>query len=177
MCRRLRRTVQKELRAMSIFAVISYPDQGSAGEAVAALKWRQKEFLIELEDVAWVIRSQDGMMKLRQGTSLTGAGSASSAFWGFLFGLFFLVANRGMDAGSAMSAAAGYLSDCGFDDKWVKTMANAIPVGGSALFVMTRTTSQERALPEMAKLGGTLLRTYLTPRQQRALEGALQFVA
>jgi uncharacterized membrane protein len=43
--------------------------------------------------------------------------------------------------------------------------------------VMTRTTSQERALPEMAKLGGTLLRTYLTPRQQRALEGALQFVA
>ena len=92
---------------MSILAIISYPDQGSAGEAVAALKRRQKEFLIELEDVAWVTRSQDGRMKLRQGTCLTGAGSASSAFWGFLFGLFFLVANRGMDAGSAMSAAAG----------------------------------------------------------------------
>ena len=92
---------------MSILAIISYPDQGSAGEAVAALKRRQKEFLIELEDVAWVTRSQDGRMKLRQGTSLTGAGSASSTFWGFLFGLFFLVANRGMGGMNDLLRAMG----------------------------------------------------------------------
>ena len=61
---------------MSTLAVIAYPDQSTAGEAAAALQRMQKEFLIELEDVAWVTKAQDGKMKLHQGTSLTGAGAA-----------------------------------------------------------------------------------------------------
>ena len=35
---------------MSTLAVIAYPDQGTAGEAAAALKWMHTEFLIQLED-------------------------------------------------------------------------------------------------------------------------------
>jgi uncharacterized membrane protein len=38
---------------------------------------------------------------------------------------------------------------------------------------MARNTNQERVLPEMAKFGGTVLRTNLTPEQQQALENAL----
>ena len=61
---------------MSTLAVIAYPNQNTAGEAAAALQRMQKEFLIELEDVAWVTKSQDGKMKLHQGANLTGAGAA-----------------------------------------------------------------------------------------------------
>jgi uncharacterized membrane protein len=158
---------------MSTLAVISYPDQNTAGEAAAALGRMQKEFLIELEDVAWVTKSQDGKLKLHQGANLTGAGASSGALWGFLFGLLFFVPLLGMAMGAAGGALAGHLSDYGIDDKWIKEVASSIPAGGSALFVMARNTNQERVLPEMAKFGGTVIRTNLTPEQQTALEHAL----
>jgi uncharacterized membrane protein len=158
---------------MSALAVIAYPDQGTAAEAAAALQRMQKELLIDLQDVAWVTKAQDGKMKLHQGTSLTGAGAAGGAMWGFLFGLLFLVPIAGMAIGAASGALAGKLSDYGIDDKWIKEVATAIVPGGSGLFVMARNTNTERVLPEMAKFGGTVIRTNLTTEQQQALEDAL----
>ena len=157
----------------STLAVIAYPDQSTAGKAAAALQRMQTDFLIELEDVAWVTKAQDGKLKLHQGANLTGAGAASGAMWGFVFGLLFLVPIAGMAIGAASGALAGHLSDYGMDDKWIKEVAGAIQPGGSALFVMARTTNAERVLPEMAKFGGTVLKTNLTSEQQQALEEAL----
>ena len=114
---------------MSTLAVIAYPEQSTAGEAAAALARMQKEFLIELEDVAWVTKAQDGKLKLHQGTSLTGAGAAGGAMWGFLFGLLFLVPIAGMAIGAASGALAGHLSDYGMDDKWIKEVAGVDPTG------------------------------------------------
>jgi uncharacterized membrane protein len=159
---------------MSTLAVIAYPEQNTAGEAAAALQRMQKEVLIDLQDIAWVTKAQDGKLKLHQGTSLTGVGAAGGAMWGFLFGLLFLVPLAGMAVGAATGALAGHLADYGIDDKWIKEVAGSIPPGGSALFVMARTTNQERVLPEMAKFGGTVLKTNLTSEQQQALESALQ---
>jgi uncharacterized membrane protein len=161
------------LDAVSTLAVIAYPGQNTAAEAAAALQRMQKELLINLEDVAWVTKSQDGKMKLHQGTSLTGVGASGGAMWGFLFGLLFLVPIAGMVVGAASGALAGHLSDYGIDDKWIKEVANSIVPGGSGLFVMARDTNTERVLPEMAKFGGTVIRTNLTTEQQQALEDAL----
>jgi uncharacterized membrane protein len=158
---------------MSTLAVIAYPDQSTAGEAAAALVRMQKEFLIKLEDVAWVTKTQDGKMKLHQGANLTGAGAAGGALWGLLFGLIFLVPIAGMALGAATGALAGKLSDIGIDDAWIKEVAASIPPGGSGLFVMAREANQERVLPEMAKFGGTVIRTNLTSEQQQALDEAL----
>ena len=93
--------------------------------------------------------------------------------WGFLFGLLFLVPLAGMAVGAATGALAGHFADYGIDDKWIKEVASSIQPGGSALFVMARNTNQERVLPEMAKFGGTVLKTNLTTEQQQALEEAL----
>jgi uncharacterized membrane protein len=161
------------LHVASTLAVIAYPDQKTAAEAAAALKQMQDEFLIDLQDVAWVTKSQDGKLKLHEGTSLTGAGAASGALWGLLVGLLFFVPLLGMAVGAATGALAGHLSDYGIDHKWINEVASSIPPGGSALFVMARDTNQERVLPEMAKFGGTVLKTNLTSEQQQALENAL----
>ena len=158
---------------MSTLAVIAYPDQNTAAEAVAALQRMQKELLIELEDVAWVTKAQDGKLKLHQSKSLTGVAVTGGALWGFLFGLLFLVPIAGMAIGMASGALAGHLADYGIDDKWINEVASSILPGGSALFVMARDTNQERVLPEMAKFGGTVLKTNLTSEQQQALENAL----
>ncbi|MDF3040235.1 MAG: hypothetical protein K0Q71_2941, partial [Thermomicrobiales bacterium] len=80
----------------STIAVIAYPDQRTAAEAASALQEMQRESLIEVQDVAWVTKGRDGKMKLHEGSSMTGAGAAGGALWGFLLGLLFLVPLFGM---------------------------------------------------------------------------------
>jgi uncharacterized membrane protein len=162
---------------MSTLAVIAYPDQDTAQEAVVALHWLQDDYQIKLEDVAWVTKTQDGKMKLHQGTRLTGIEGANGALWGFVFGLLFLVPVFGMAVGAAIGVLAGKLRDHGADDTWVQAVADAIPPGGSALFVLARNANQERVLPAMAKYGGTVIMTNLTTEQEQALAGALQLFA
>ncbi len=161
----------------STLAVIAYPDQGTAAEAASALQEMQREFLIDLQDVAWVTKSKDGKLKLHEGTSLTGAGAATGALWGFLFGLLFLVPVFGIAVGAVTGAVAGHFANYGLDHQWINEVASAIPAGGSALFIMARDTNQERVLPEMANFGGTVLKTNLTTEQQQALENALSHSA
>ena len=161
----------------STLAVIAYPDQGTAAEAASALQEMQREFLIDLQDVAWVTKSKDGKLKLHEGTSLTGAGAATGALWGFLFGLLFLVPVFGIAVGAVTGAVAGHFANYGLDHQWINEVASAIPPGGSALFIMARDANQERVLPEMANFGGTVLKTNLTTEQQQALENALSHSA
>jgi uncharacterized membrane protein len=131
------------------------------------------DFLIDLQDVAWVTKSQDGKLTLQQDTSSLRVGAGGGALWGFIMGLVFLAPLAGAAMGAPTGALAGKLSDYGIDDKWINEVAAAIPPGGSVLVVMARNTDQERMLPEMATFGGTVIRTNLTAEQQQALEDAL----
>ena len=158
---------------MSTLAVIAYPQQDTAAQAAASLAKMQKEYLIELEDIAWVTKKPDGKLKLHQGTSLTGIAASGGAMWGFIFGLLFLAPLAGMAIGAAAGGLVGHFSDLGIDNKWIKEVSSAIPAGGSALFVLARNSQNERVLPEMAKFGGTVLKTSLSEEQQAALEEAL----
>jgi uncharacterized membrane protein len=166
-------TRERNIAGMSTLVAIAYPGQDTAQQAAATLAKMQKEYLIQLDDVAWVTKKPDGKMKLHQGASLTGVAAAGGAFWGFLFGLLFLVPVAGMALGAATGAIVGHFSDIGIDDKWAKEVAAAIPPGGSALFVLARNANTERVVPEMAKLGGTVLKTNLPDDKQAALEEAL----
>jgi len=158
---------------MSTLAVIAYPEQGTAGQAAATLSRLQKEYLIELEDIAWVTKDASGKMKLHQATSLTGVAASGGAMWGFIFGLLFLAPVAGLAIGAASGALVGHFSDIGINDKWIKEVAGSIPANGSALFVLARNSKNERVLPEMAKLGGKVIKTSLTEEQQGALSDAL----
>jgi uncharacterized membrane protein len=158
---------------MSTLAVIAYPEQGTAGQAAATLSRLQKEYLIELEDIAWVTKDASGKMKLHQATSLTGVAASGGAMWGFIFGLLFLAPVAGLAIGAASGALVGHFSDIGINDKWIKEVAGSIPANGSALFVLARNSQNERVLPEMAKLGGKVIKTSLTEEQQGALSDAL----
>jgi len=158
---------------MSTLAVIAYPQQDTAGQAAATLSRMQKEYLIELEDVAWVTKSAEGKLKLHQATNLTGVAASGGALWGFVFGLLFLAPIAGLAIGAASGALAGHFSDIGIDDKWIKEVSGSIPAGGSALFVLARNSKNERVLPEMAKFGGKVVKTSLSDEQQAALEESL----
>jgi uncharacterized membrane protein len=139
---------------MSRPAVLAYPHQGTAEQAAAALARMRTEYLIQLDDVAWVTKSPEGKSELHQGSSRTGPAAASSASRVFPCGLLVLVLVAGMTLGAATGAVVGRFADTGIGDRSARGGAAAVPPGGSALFVPARHATAERVLPEMATFGG-----------------------
>ena len=158
---------------MAELVVIAFPNEAKAEEVRQKLLAMQKECLIELGDAVIAVKDDQGRIKLNQLLNTTAAGAVSGAFWGSLIGLIFLMPVAGAAIGAASGAIGGKLTDIGINDKWIKEVASSIPPGGSALFVLVRNSQNERVLPELAKLGGTVIKTSLTDEQQKALEDAL----
>ena len=73
-------------------------------------------------------------------------------------------------AGSSALPLAAKLIDYGIGDTWIKEVADSIPPGRSALFVLARQANAERVLPAIAKVGGTAITSNLTSDQQQALQ-------
>jgi uncharacterized membrane protein len=158
---------------MSQLIVIAYPDEATAQQALGTLNRLSKEQLISLEDSAYVTRDMDGKPKLHQSQSVTGAAAAGGAFWGFLFGLIFFVPLFGLAIGAASGALAGKLTDLGIDDKFMKEVGDAIKPGTSALFLLVRSATADKVVPEMAQFGGEVIKTSLSTEKENELKAAL----
>ena len=120
---------------MSELIVFAFKTQTGAEEMRDALGKMQKEHLIELEDAAVVVRKEDGKTKVKQATSLVGAGALGGAFWGMLIGLLFFMPWLGLAAGALGGAIGGKFNDIGVDDKFIKEVGSTIEPGQSALFL------------------------------------------
>lgn len=158
---------------MSQLVVISYPDEATAQQAIGVLKRLGTEQLIDLEDAAYVTRDMSGKPKLHQTQSLTGAGAAGGAFWGFLFGLIFLAPFLGLAIGAAAGGLGGKYADIGIDDRFMKELGEQIKPGTSAVFLLVRSAVADKVVPEMAQLGGTVLKTSLPTDKENQLKEAL----
>ena len=153
--------------------VIEYDDQFKAEEMRLKLRKMQKEYLLDLDDAVVAVKDERGKIKLHQMVSLTGLGAVSGGFWGSLIGLIFLNPLLGMAVGAAAGAVSGALQDVGIDDKFMKELADGLPAGGSALFVLVRNATPERVLEEVAGMGGKILKTSLTHESEAKLQEAL----
>ena len=166
---------------MSELVAVSYPDVYRAGEVCAALQRLQQEFLIEMEDAAYVTREQDGKIKLHQTQPVigmaTGIGATRGTIWGALIGLLFMQPLLGMAAGAALRAAtgalAGKVADYGIADQFMKDLAGKLQPGTSMLFVLFRKVTWEKVLPHISQYGGTVMHSSLTPAAESQLQSAL----
>src|SRR5215470_15915775 len=99
---------------MSELVAVTYPDVYRAGEVCATLQRLQREFLIEIEDVAYITREQNGKVKLHQTVPVVataaGVGMFRGTIWGALIGLLFLQPALGMVTGAALGAAGGAIA-------------------------------------------------------------------
>jgi len=167
---------------MSDLIVIGFKDEDIADQVLNKLHALKKEHMIDLEDACVVVRDKDGRVHLKQSVNLTGLGAASGglrgALWGTLIGLLFLNPLLGMITGAAFGAGfgalAGSLSDYGIDEKFIKSIGSTIVPGSSALFVLVRSVTADKVLPELQPFGGTVLRTSLSNEQEARLQKALQ---
>ncbi len=159
--------------AMNDLLVIAFPSEQKAEEVREKLLAMQKEYLIELGDAVVAVKKPDGNIKLNQLVSTTAVGGASGAFWGALIGLIFMLPMAGAALGAASGALAGAFTDFGINDKFMKEVAQAIPVGGAALFLLVKKMTTDKVLEDLKGVGGAVLRTSFDKSMDDAIRTAL----
>lgn len=166
---------------MTDLIAVVFDDALEADRVLGKLHDLQREYLIDLGDAVVAVREQDGKVRLKQSVNLVGAGAASGGLsgilWGTLVGLLFLNPVAGFTVGGLIGAGAGALAgalaDYGIDDNFIKSLAQKMSPGSSALFVLVRKVQPEKVMAELGNIRGTVLRTSLSPQQEAKLQEVL----
>ncbi len=157
---------------MSDLVVLTFKTETGAKEMEDTLLSLQKQELIRLEDAAYVVRRQDGKVKVKQAVSLVGAGALGGAFWGMLIGLLFWAPWLGLAIGAASGAIAGHFSDVGIDDDFIKEVGNKIEPGQSALFLLIAKWTEDKVMAQIDQFDASVLRTSLSEEDEAKLKDA-----
>ena len=158
---------------MSNLVALAFDTETGAEQMRDDLMQLQKEHIIGLEDAAVAIKDKEGKVKVKQVTSLAGAGALGGAFWGLLFGLIFFVPVFGLLVGAAAGALAGKYQDIGVDDKFIKEVGNTLQPGNSALFLLVREAVPDKIEEAMKKYKNVkIIKTSLSKEQEEKLRNA-----
>lgn len=158
---------------MADLIVVAYRDMHKAEEVLSQMKRLQGEYLVDLEDAAYVTRDKDGKVKLYQAVNIPLLGAVSGIAWGGLIGLLFLNPLLGAAIGAGSGALAGAITDYGINDDFMRTLGKELEPGGSAIFILARRFTPDKFIEELSKYGGTLLRSSLTHDAEEKLQQAL----
>lgn len=166
---------------MSEFIVVGFDDMFEADRVLSVLLRLEKEYLIDLEDAVVAVRRPNGTINLKQTVSPTAIGTVSGlargAVWGGLIGLLFLTPVLGLAlgglAGAGLGAATGSSIDYGIDDELIAQIADTLKPDSSALFLLVRKVQPEKVLAEFEQFKGRIMRTSLSPEQEKQLEAAI----
>jgi uncharacterized membrane protein len=166
---------------VSNLVVLGFDGIHTADEVLNKLRSLHKEYLIDLEDACVVEREPDGKVHLKQAVNLTALGAASGgttgALWGALVGILFLNPLAGMAigalAGAGSGALAGSLSDFGIKDDFIKKLGETIPPASSALFILFKSVTEDKVLPEIEPYNARVLKTSLSNEEEDKLRAAL----
>ncbi|MDJ0954896.1 MAG: DUF1269 domain-containing protein [Acidimicrobiia bacterium] len=157
---------------MSTLTVVSTPTMTGAEQLEIRLRELQQAGLITIEDAAAVIRDPNGKPRVKQATNLVGQGALGGVFWGMLIGLLFGVPWFGGAIGAASGGIAGYFADFGIDDKFIKSTADEIGPGKSALFLLTSGAVIDRLAEELQDVEMEIIHTNLPAEQEAELRAA-----
>jgi uncharacterized membrane protein len=155
---------------MTDLVIVGFEDEYTAFEMRAALARFEKEYLIDMEDVAVVTRTKEGRVKLNQAANVNTVGAVGGGFWGTLIGLLLLNPVLGAAMGAGTSVLEGRLSEIGVTEDFVRALGNTLRPGTSALFVLMRRAMPQKVMKELDGFEGTVIKTSLT----RDSEGELR---
>ena len=156
--------------------------QEYADEVLTRLRSLHKEQFIDLEDACVVVHTDAGKVQVKQAVNLTKAGAATGLSTGMLIGarVGLLVLNPlagmvvGGLSGAGFGALSGKMADYGINDDFIKNLGKTIPQGSSALFVLVRSLTPDKVLPEIEPYKPRVPRTSLSKQQEDKLRTALQ---
>jgi uncharacterized membrane protein len=173
---------------------VGFHNQYRAAEVLNEL-WRMNDdWVVELDDAVAVYRDRHGKLRYQQSVPHTvGEGAAVGALWGSLLGILLAApftvgasaaagagpVAAGALAGGSLGVAGGALDAAwwkdtfGIPDDFVRGVASMIGRGDSAIFAWIQSSNPEMVAARFRGLGGTVLRTTLTPEQSATLEEVL----
>jgi uncharacterized membrane protein len=158
---------------MAAVTVLKFPTADGAEHALKLVQDLQQAHLINVHDAAivcWPVGKKSP--RTRQAANLVAAGALGGMFWGFLFGLIFLVPLFGMAVGAAFGALGGAMRDYGIDDDFVKRVRSQVTEGTSALFLMTSEAVLDRVAEVMSHVQFEIIATNLSREQEQKLREA-----
>ena len=166
---------------MSDLIVFDFDGIDTADEVLNRLRAMQKEHLVDLEDACVVIRDKEGRIQIKQAMNLVAIGAARGMSTGMLVGalagLLILNPLAGMAvggvAGGGMGAISGSFADYGIDDTFIRQLGETIPENSSALFLLGRSSTPDKVIPEIQPFGPRVLRTSLSNEQEAKLKDML----
>ncbi len=166
---------------MSDLVVLDFDGIGTADDVLTKLRGMEKAHLLDLEDACVVVHTPDGKVQIKQAVNMTALGAASGASTGMLVGalagLLLLNPLAGMAvgglAGAGFGAVSGSLADYGINDDFIKQLGKTIPKGSSALFMLIKSSTPDKVLPEIEPFKPRVLRTSLSKVEEDKLRDAL----
>lgn len=160
--------------SMSELIIIGYPDKETAGKVLDELQGLEKDYLIDLDDAALIVRDEKGKFKVTTTDHVVAQTTLGGMFWGTLIGLLFLAPVAGMAIGGAIGAAAGGLGSMGIKDEFKNQVLDVVQPGNSAIMAIVRRSTPDKVLEALAPFGGTVLQTSLSHEAEEKLVAALQ---
>lgn len=158
---------------MADLIVVAYREMHKAEEVLSHMKRLQGEYLVDLEDAAYVTKDKNGKVRLYQAVNIPLLGAVSGIAWGGLIGLLFLNPLLGAALGAGSGALAGAISDYGINDEFMKSLGKELEPGGSAIFILARRFTPDKFIEELSRYGGTVLKTSLSREAEQRLQQAL----
>lgn len=156
----------------SNLVVLAFNTEDGARRTLEEVENLQKQKLIHVEDAATAVRHSGGKVKVKQATSLAGAGALGGAFWGMLFGLLFFVPFLGMAVGAATGALFGKAADYGINDDFIREVSDSVQPGNSALFLLVREAQLDKVVEALKPYGGKIIHTSLSKDEETRLKEA-----
>jgi uncharacterized membrane protein len=141
---------------MSHLLVIAFADEQKAKRGADKLLSLQKRGRIEIEDAVIAVKNKNGAVALRQL-------STASLFWEI----------RAAASGYPVPTTAGALSDFGGNEKFVKELAEAIPLGRAAVFVLLAKIPERSVFGDSAAAEGIVFLNSFDKSAAGAIKAAL----
>lgn len=158
---------------MSELVVIGYPDETTAMKVLDELQEAEREYLVDLDDAAVIVRNQRGKLKIMTTDHLVAGATLGGMFWGLLIGLLLFVPVAGLAIGGIIGAATGGLTRLGIKDDFKQQVTDLVAPGTSAILAVIRRITPDKVIDDIKPYGGTVLRTSLTHDEEAKLIAAL----
>src|SRR6185437_2450828 len=152
---------------------IVYPHVDTAEEVLTKLQDMQSKYLVDIDDAAFVTKDENGKVKMHQTSHAVAGGAAGGAFWGLLIGALFLAPIFGLLLGAGTGMLAGKLAEAGVDKNFTKEIDKKLKPGYSALFVLVRSVTADKVIPELSQYGGEVVQTNLSKKAEAELQKQL----
>lgn len=152
---------------------IGYDDTTTAVQALDAAEAMAADLIIQPDALAAIIRNEDGKFRTITNQHAVGKGATWGMFWGLLFGILFFVPFFGLAIGAAFGALGGKLGKTTIDKEFQEQVRAQVKPGSSALFMIVEQMTTDKALAQLSKFGGTVIKTSLSKEQEAEIQEAL----